>query len=263
MAGVIGGIGDDEFAGQSAIITGGGTGIGRATALALASRGADITLASRKVDNLEQVAKEIAALGRRALVVTTDVRRPEDIAAMAERHLAEFGACEVLVNNAGGSYQMPFADWTLDAWEKMIDLNLRAVFLAMQAIGPSMVANGRGAIVNVSSRSAANPNPMVGPYGAAKAGVEYLTTTMAAAWGPAGVRVNCVRVGTVESEGFLRAMAQAGRKVSEVGANSALGRNGQPSEIANVIMFLASSAASFVSGQTLAADGGPLPHGGA
>jgi NAD(P)-dependent dehydrogenase (short-subunit alcohol dehydrogenase family) len=263
VADAIGGIRDDEFVGRSALITGAGTGIGRATALALASRGADITLASRKVDNLERVAEEIAALGRKGVVVATDVRKPDDIRAMADRHLAEFGTCDVLVNNAGGSYQMPFEQWTLDSWEKMIDLNLRAVFLAMQAIGPVMVEAGRGAVVNISSRSAANPNPSVGPYGAAKAGVEYLTATMAAAWGRSGVRVNCVRVGTVESEGFLRAMATAGRDPAEIGVNSALGRNGRPSEIADVVLFLASSASSFVTGQTLAADGGPLPHGGA
>lgn len=258
----IGGISPTEFAGRSALITGAGTGIGRMTALAMGSRGARVTLASRKVDNLERVAAELAALGAETLVVQTDVRDPDSVAGMVDRHVDAFGGCDVLVNNSGGSYQMPLAAWTVDKWQSMIDLNLRAVWLAMQRVAPTMQAAGSGAIVNVSSRSAANPNPAVAPYGAAKAGVEYLTSAMAAALGPAGVRVNCVRVGTVESEGFLKAMEGAGRDPSEVGRNCGLGRNGQPIEIANVIMFLASGAASFVTGQTLAADGGPLVHGG-
>jgi NAD(P)-dependent dehydrogenase (short-subunit alcohol dehydrogenase family) len=248
----------DEFTGQSVIVTGGGTGIGRATALALASRGASVTLASRKVENLEAVAKEIDTLGGYAAVVPTDIRIPEQLQQLVDRHVEIFGGCEVLVNCAGGTYIAPVEQWTLEQWQKMFDLNLRSVFVTMQAIAPIMRTAGTGSIVNVSSRAAGNPTPETAPYGAAKSGVEYLTATMAAAWGSSGIRVNCVRVGVIESEGYLQAMATAGRDPAEGGKSCALGRLGQPAEIADAIVFLASSAASFITGQTLAVDGGPL-----
>jgi NAD(P)-dependent dehydrogenase (short-subunit alcohol dehydrogenase family) len=128
----------DEFTGQSVIVTGGGTGIGRATALALASRGASVTLASRKVENLEAVAKEIDTLGGYAAVVPTDIRIPEQLQQLVDRHVEIFGGCEVLVNCAGGTYIAPVEQWTLEQWQKMFDLNLRSVFVTMQAIAPIM-----------------------------------------------------------------------------------------------------------------------------
>jgi NAD(P)-dependent dehydrogenase (short-subunit alcohol dehydrogenase family) len=249
---------DDEFAGKSAIVTGGGTGIGRATALALASRGASVTLASRRVKNLEAVAKEIDAIGAYAVVARTDVCAPDQLQNLVGRHVETFGTCDVLVNCAGGTFIAPVDQWTLEQWAKMFDLNLRSVFVMMQAIAPVMRAASGGSIVNVSSRAAGNPTPETAPYGAAKSGVEYLTATMAAAWGSSGIRVNCVRVGVIGSEGYLKAMATAGRGPAEGGKSCALGRVGQPGEVADAIVFLASSASSFITGQTLAVDGGPL-----
>jgi NAD(P)-dependent dehydrogenase (short-subunit alcohol dehydrogenase family) len=258
MTSAIGGMRDDEFAGRSAIVTGGGTGIGRATALALASQGASVTIASRKVENLESVAKEIDACGGYAAVVPTDVRVPDQLQNLIGRHVETFGTCDVLVNCAGGTYIAPLEEWTLERWAKMFDLNLRSVFVTMQAVAPIMRAAGGGSIVNVSSRAAGNPTPEVAPYGAAKAGVEYLTATMAAAWGSSGIRVNCVRVGVIESEGYRQAMATSGRDPAEGGKSCALGRVGRPAEVAHAIVFLASSASSFITGQTLAVDGGGL-----
>ena len=242
---------------QIAVITGGGTGIGRATAHVLAEHGAHVVLASRRVENLERVAAEVRERGRRALVVPTDVRKPEDCRALIERTIAEFGQIDILVNNAGGSQMMPLEAWTLEGWENMIALNLRSVFLLSQAAARHMIPRRRGAIVNISSGAGETGLPYVAPYGAAKAGVNNLTRSLAAALGPHGIRVNSIAVGAIKSEGFLRAMAKAGRDPDAVGATNALGRAGLPEEIAWPILFLASGASSFLSGETIGVNGGP------
>jgi len=250
---------DDRFAldGQIAVITGGGTGIGRAAAHVLSEHGADVVLASRRVENLERVAGEVRARGRRVLVVPTDIRDPAACQALIDRTIAEFGQIDILVNNGGGSRMHALADWTLDGWENMIALNLRSVWLLSQAAAAHMVPRRRGAIVNISSGAGEMGLPYVAPYGAAKAGVNNLTRSMAAGLGPHGIRVNCIAVGAVKSEGFLRAMARAGRDPDEVGGRNAIRRAGLPEEIAYPILFLVSEASSFLSGETIAVNGGP------
>jgi NAD(P)-dependent dehydrogenase (short-subunit alcohol dehydrogenase family) len=162
------------------------------------------------------------------------------------------------VNNAGGSWSLPFEQWTLDKWQNMIDLNLRSVFVLSIAASKHMIERGAGAIVNISSGASEMGLPFVAPYGAAKAGVNNLTKTFAGAWTPHGVRVNCIAVGAVASEGFLRAMNRAGLDPDRVaGASNAVGRAGRPEEIAYGILFLVSDAASFLSGETIYMGGGP------
>lgn len=250
---------DDPFdlTDQVAVITGGGTGIGRATARLLAAHGAHCVLASRRVENLDAVAAEVRAHGRRALVVPTDVRRPADCERLIAETIAAFGQIDILVNNAGGSRMAQLLDWTLEAWENMQALNLRSVFLLSQAAARHMVARRRGAIVNISSGAGETGLPWVAPYGAAKSGVNNLTRSFAAGLGPHGIRVNCLAVGAVKSEGFLRAMARAGQDPDVVGGANAIGRAGLPEEIAWPILFLVSRAASFLSGETIAINGGP------
>ena len=169
-----------DVGGRVAVITGGGTGIGRATALLFAEAGAPVVLASRKVGNLDRVAAEVRERGGHALVVPTDVRDPEQCRALIDRTVAEHGRIDVLVNNAGGSHSYPLESWTVDAWENMLALNLRSVFLLSQAAAAHMVERGSGAIVNVSSGASQLGLPYVAPYGAAKAGVNNLTKTLAA-----------------------------------------------------------------------------------
>jgi NAD(P)-dependent dehydrogenase (short-subunit alcohol dehydrogenase family) len=248
-----------DLTGRVAIITGGGTGIGRATAKVFTEFGARaVVLASRKTENLESVAAEVRELGGTPLVVTTDVRKPEDCQALIDRTIDEFGQIDILVNNAGGSHSYPLESWTLDGWANMLDLNLRSVFLLSQAAAQHMVPRGKGAIVNISSGASQLGLPYVAPYGAAKAGVNNLTLTFAGALGPSGIRVNCVAVGAVASEGFVKEMQRIGRDPDDVGAQgNGVGRAGRPDEIAYPILFLASDAASFLSGETIYVGGGP------
>jgi NAD(P)-dependent dehydrogenase (short-subunit alcohol dehydrogenase family) len=221
-----------DLTGQVAIVTGGGTGIGRATALVFADHGADVVLASRKRVNLDRVAAEVN------------------------------DRIDILVNNAGGSYSKPLEEWDLDGWAHSIDLNLRSVFLLSQAAARAMREQRSGAIVNISSGAAEHGLPFVAPYGAAKAGVENLTASFAAGLAPWGIRVNCVGVGAIKSEGFVRAMAKIGQDPDVVGGRSnGFRRAGLPEEIAWPILFLASRAASFMSGQTIWVGGPPAVPG--
>ena len=243
---------------QVAIVTGGGTGIGRATALVLAEHGADVVVASRRRENLERVAAEVEARGRRALVVPTDVRDVAACTALVDTTMREFGRLDILVNNAGGSQSRPLEAWDVDGWQNSIDLNLRSTFVLSQAAARCMTERGRGAIVNISSGAAERGLPFVAPYGAAKAGVENLTESFAAALAPHGIRVNCIGVGAIKSDGFIRAMERIGQDPDQVGGRSnGFGRAGRPEEIAWPILFLVSDAASFLSGETIHINGGP------
>ncbi len=251
-----------DLSDQVAIVTGGGTGIGRATALVLAEHGADVVLASRRRENLERVAAEVEALGRRALVVPTDVRDAAACAALVDATIAEYDRVDILVNNAGGSQSRPLDAWELDGWRNSIDLNLSSVFVLSQAAARHMIERERGVIINISSGAAERGLPFVAPYGAAKAGVENLTESFAAGLAPYGIRVNCVGVGAIKSEGFVRAMERIGQDPDQVGGRSnGFRRAGLPEEIAWPILFLVSPAASFLSGQTLYVGGPPAVPG--
>jgi len=247
-----------DFSGRSFLITGGGTGIGRATALLVARQGARVTLASRKTDALESVAEEVRAIGAEALVLTTDVLDPDAITNMIDSHVSHFGGCDVLVNNSGGSYMFPLDQWDLPNWQRMIDLNLRAVWLASRQMAPIMIEAGGGSIVNVSSGAAVGVLPEVAPYAVAKLGVEHMTRLFAAAWGKDGIRVNCVRVGAVKSEGYLRSMSRSGRDPDEAGGRNAVGRAGWPIEVAHGIAYLSGYGSGFTTGVVLPIDGGPM-----
>jgi NAD(P)-dependent dehydrogenase (short-subunit alcohol dehydrogenase family) len=251
-----------DLSGQVAVVTGGGTGIGAATALVLAEHGADIVLASRKRDNLERVAAVVKEHGRRVLVVPTDVRDADACLDLVNITVGEFGQLDILVNNAGGSQSRALADWDVEGWQHSIDLNLRSVFILSQAAAQHMMERQHGTIVNISSGAAEHGLPFVAPYGAAKAGVENLTASFAAGLAAFGIRVNCVGVGAIKSEGFVRAMTRIGQDPDRVGGRSnGFGRAGLPEEIAWPILFLVSRAASFLSGQTIYVGGPPAVPG--
>jgi NAD(P)-dependent dehydrogenase (short-subunit alcohol dehydrogenase family) len=243
--------------GRVAIVTGSGTGIGRATAQVLAQHGADLVLAARRADLLEETAAGIRNLGRRALVVPTDVTDPTACEGLVAATLEEFGQVDVLVNNAGGSINKAPEEWTVAEWNQILNQNLSSVWFMSRVASIPMLEQGRGAIVNISSGASFLALPNVAPYGAAKAGINSLTRSLAAAWTGKGVRVNAVACGAIKTEGYGKSTTQAGKADDTVlGPGNAIGRIGQPEEIAYPVLFLASDASSYCSGQTIWVNGG-------
>jgi NAD(P)-dependent dehydrogenase (short-subunit alcohol dehydrogenase family) len=247
-----------DLTGQVAIVTGGGTGIGAATARVLAAQGADVVVASRTVAELESTAAAVeAASGRRCLAVPTDVKDEEQVIRMVQRTVDEFGRIDILVNNAGGTRMGPLTGITTRAWDSSFDLNVRAAYFCTREAGRHLIAQRSGAIVNVSSGAGIHGVKGGAHYASAKAALQMFTTVTAAEWGRYGIRVNCVAVGLVASERAVEAWEVANLDVAAATAGVPLGRPGRPDEVANAILFFASGAASYISGQTLAVDGGP------
>jgi NAD(P)-dependent dehydrogenase (short-subunit alcohol dehydrogenase family) len=199
----------------------------------------------------------VAAVGRRATVVPTDVKDPAACEALAEAAQAAHGRIDFLINNAGGSRAKTYPNWSLADFDDMMSLNLRSVWVLSRAAAPHIRASGGGAIVNISSGASLYPVPHSSPYGAAKAAVNNLTAVMAVDLANWGIRVNCVAPGTIKSEGFLRAMDKLRLDPDEVGGANPTGRAGLPDEIAWPILFLCSPASSFMTGETINVAGGP------
>src|SRR5436190_5011126 len=247
--------------GRVAVITGGGTGIGRGAALVLAEHGADVVLAGRRREPLESTAEEIRALGRRALPVPTDVTSAEQCEQLVDAALAEMGRVDILVNNAGGAETKSISKWTEEEWLDVLALNLGSVWHLSRAAARPMLDQGKGAIVNISSGASLLAMPQAAPYAAAKAAVNNLTGSMASAWTRKGVRVNAIAVGAVRAATLLDDAARYGLDPEAIGMTNASGRLGEPEEIGYGVLFFASDASSFCSGQTLFMHGGPGPAG--
>jgi NAD(P)-dependent dehydrogenase (short-subunit alcohol dehydrogenase family) len=242
----------EELAGKVAIVTGGGTGIGEATARLLAASGAAVAVGARKVERLQGVAADIVADGGRCIAVPTDVRLEADIQQLVDATIDEFGQVDIVVNNAGGSYLFPMEDTPVDRWDNSFALNVRGPFMLTQVAGRHMLAQGSGVFVNISS--GAGVNGVVGgvAYSSSKAALQMLTRVVAMEWGSRGIRANCIAVGAIASEGAVRSWTRAG--LIEKGI---LERAGQPEDIANGILFLASDASRFMNGQTVSFTGDP------
>jgi len=247
-----------DLSGRVALVTGGGTGIGRATALLLAERGADVAVAGRRAEPLEKTAADIEALGRRALAVPCDVRKAEAVREMVARVAGHFGRIDILINNAGGAHgHIGLSKIDLAKWDRDIQLNLSAAQYCSQAALPHL-KRSRGNIVNISSLAGVHGTQGVGAYSAAKAGLQMLTRVMAAEWGPAGVRVNCVAPGMTATEAAELGWAKRGYDAKAVAKKAfPLGRYGEMREVAQAIAFFASDAASYVTGEVIAVGGGP------
>ena len=250
---------DDRFSldGKVAIVTGGGTGIGRATALVLARYGADVVVAGRRPGPLEETAAEVKALGRRAIAAPSDVTEPRQCKCLVDVAVDTMGHVDVLVNNAGGGITKPIMDWADDEWEQVMDVNLKSAWFTSRYAAQHMLKQGRGSIVNISSAAGLNPMATAAIYGAAKAGLNNLTGSMAAAWTGQGIRVNGIACGAIRTPGLEKAAEGVGIDVELFGQSNALGRLADPEEIAFGVLFFASKAASFCSGQTLYMGGGP------
>jgi 3-oxoacyl-[acyl-carrier protein] reductase len=251
-----------DLSGRVAIVTGGGTGIGAATARLFAEHGADVAIAARTVEDLERTSAAVEeATGRRCLPVPPDVKVEDQVIDMVQYAIDELGRLDILVNNAGGTRMGPLAALPTKAWDASFDLNVRSAYLCTREAGRQFVEQGSGAIVNISSGAGVNGVRGGAHYSAAKAALQMFTRVTAAEWGRYGVRANCIAVGAVASERSVAAWEVAGLDQADLGAGTTLGRLGQPVEVANAILFFASDAASFITGQTLSVDGGPVLGG--
>jgi NAD(P)-dependent dehydrogenase (short-subunit alcohol dehydrogenase family) len=239
------------LANKIALVTGGSRGLGREMVLAFAREGADVIIASRKLEACEAVAREVEALGRRALPVAAHVGRWDDNDALAARAYEQFGRVDVLVNNAGMSPLAPsLADTTEALFDKVIDVNFKGPFRLSVLIGEKMVAGAGGTIVNLSSTAAFKPEPHTVPYSGAKAAVNAMTVALAKAFAPK-VRVNCIAPGP-----FLTDVSTVWRENKTYEQSLGLQRFGAPSEIVGTALYLASDASSYVTGQVIRVDGG-------
>ncbi len=249
---------DDPFSlrGKGALVTGASRGIGRAIALAYARAGAELAVVSRSAEELAALADEIGTAGGRAVALTCDVTRADDVTAAVAQATEALGHIDVLVNNAGGPvFNAPFLDIRADGWRRVLDLNLMSVVAFCQAVGTHMVQRRSGSVVNVDSIGAAHPAPMVTPYCAAKAAVVSLTQALAQEWAPAGVRVNAIAPGWIRTD-INRALSDRPELEAAISEQVPLGRWGEPDDLVGVALWLASDASAYVTGAHIPVDGG-------
>lgn len=246
--------------GKVAIVAGGGGGgIGAQTSRVLAAAGAAVAVVDIEAERAEQLREEIEARGGRARAITADVREQSGVAAITEATLAAFGRIDVLANVAGGMQQhakwQPLAHWDEEAWEKILAINLRYVFLLSRAVIPVMIEQGSGgAIVNITSISGVFGAPNHAPYGVAKAGLIHLTKSMCLEYGRYGIRCNAVSPGVIATAAIAGAVSD--EENAEMWRSIPLERAGTPDDIAQAVLFFASELSAYVSGQMLLVDGG-------
>ena len=244
---------------QVALVTGSGRGIGEGIAEGLAEAGCDVVLTARRANEIDTVAERIRAMGRRALAVAGDITDGDFVEELADRAVAEMGRLSIWVSNAGGADDRTprhLADMPDRQWDHQLDLNLRAVFTGARAA--ARVMEDGGSIINISSGAALKPSPNNGPYAVAKAGVDSLTRTLSLELAPRSIRVNGVAPGPVPTEVFMEffGVDEEGLPALAGKLGIPLGRLGTPEDVANAVVFLASPAASWVTGQTLLVNGG-------
>jgi len=249
--------------GKTALITGGSRGIGEATAITFAKAGADVAVTSRKLPELERVAAEIKKLGRNSLAAECHVGRMDQLQPLVDKVQQEFAKIDILVNNAGTSFFGPALDIDEKGWDAVFDLNLKGVFFLSQAVARLMVKQGGGSIINVSSAAGFQAQVPTIHYSIAKAGVIMATKSLAKEWAQYNIRVNCIAPGAIETKMYDAMFSGLTEEQKESSKQDfvqtvPLGRAGEPQEIADVMLFLASQASSYVTGQTLLVDGGVL-----
>jgi NAD(P)-dependent dehydrogenase (short-subunit alcohol dehydrogenase family) len=249
-----------DLTGRTAVVIGATSGIGRAIALGLADAGADVVPAGRRAALAKEAAREIEARGRRSFATTADVTDANSLQALADFTIGAFGKVDILVNAAGRSVRRPTLEVSDGEWDEILDTNLTGMLRACRVFGHHMIERRYGRIINIGSLTSVVALHEVAAYGASKAGVAALTKSLAVEWAPHGVCVNAILPGvfrTALNEGLLDG-TDRGR---ELLIRTPMRRFGQPEEVAGAAVFLASEAASFVTGHLLAVDGGFLASG--
>lgn len=248
-----------SLSGEVALVTGGKRGIGREIAVTLASAGADVAICTRVVEDggLEAVVKEIQALGRRSIGIQADTSRKSDVDRMVKEVIEQFGHIDILVNNAGVLIMAPFLETPEDIWNKHMDINLKGYFLVSQAVARKMIERKKGCIINIASDLAFKAIPGMSAYCVSKAGIIMLTRSLAQELGRYGIRVNAIAPGLVKTE-LSRPNWSNPDFMKFMESITPLGRIGEPDEIAEAALFLASNASKYISGSTILVNGGGL-----
>jgi NAD(P)-dependent dehydrogenase (short-subunit alcohol dehydrogenase family) len=242
---------------QIALVTGAGRGLGRAIALALADAGADVVLGLRDVGTAGSLVAEIEAMGRRALPLQMDVCKLDEAYAAVDRAIDHFGRIDILINNVGGGTQGPIEDFPEKEFDETIALTVKSAFFVGQKVAKHMIARGGGGrIVNMGSQAGSVALPGEAIYCLSKAAVAHMTRCMAVEWGPHGINVNCVAPTFIETQGTESALSDPDFHADTLERIAALHRIGKPVEVSGAVVFLASPAASLITGHTLLIDGG-------
>jgi gluconate 5-dehydrogenase len=244
-----------DLSGKVAIVTGASRGLGQTFSRALARAGADIAITSRTLASLRPFQEEVEAMGRRALTFELDVRSESSIRQMVADVMKAFGRIDILVNNAGCNVRKQAVDVTWDDWNLVVDTNLRGAFFVAQSVAREMLPRGRGRIINIGSVTSVFGYAGLGPYGASRGGIRQLTMSLADDWGPHGITVNCLAPGWFKTD-QNRILYEDADWVAYLVERIPMRRPGKPSDLEGPVVFLASDASEYITGQTLLVDGG-------
>ena len=245
-----------DLNGQVALVTGAARGLGRAISVALAHAGADVALGLRDRNSAGDLVKEIEAMGRRGLPLQMDVRRLDEVFGAVEEATAHFGRLDILVNNAGQAPENLAEDVTEEDFDLTLDVNLKGTFFTSQAVGRMMIRQNHGRIINLGSQAGFVALPTESVYCVSKAAISHLTKCLAVEWGKYDITVNAVAPTFISTPGTKEALADPAFRADVIERIAALHRIGEPMDVAGAIVFLASPAASLITGETILIDGG-------
>ncbi|MGA7156180.1 MAG: glucose 1-dehydrogenase [Acidobacteriaceae bacterium] len=244
-----------DLTGKIAVVTGASRGLGQYLGRALAHAGADLVITSRHLPDLKTFQEEIESLGRRVLPLELDLRHEESIRQMSKDTIGHFGRVDILVNNAGCNIRKPAIDVTWEDWNVVLDTNLRGSFFVAQSFAPAMMERTYGRIINIGSVTSVFGYAGIGPYCASRGGIKQLTMSLADEWGKHGITVNCLAPGWFKTKQNA-VLYESQQWVDYLTDRIPLKRPGQPNDLNGAIVFLASDASAYITGQTLLVDGG-------